>query len=141
MDTTEVLLRTALEPRGATMTLKLEGINAHKMINLFVKPEHNYMEATAGCGGVSFPSSASVKRFVVTASVVAIGTSPIVARSTVKPLQNVRLSLPIDGRRTPADIGEHYKRLRTEIVAAGIPLLSDEELREEIRDRKGVREP
>ena len=35
--------------------------------------------------------------------------------------------------------GNPFKRLREEIVAAGIPLLSDPELRQEIRERRGIR--
>ena len=36
--------------------------------------------------------------------------------------------------------GERYRRLRDEIVASGLPLLDDEELREEIESRKRDRE-
>ncbi len=35
---------------------------------------------------------------------------------------------------------ERYRRLRGEIVASGSPQLNDEELREEIRSRKGDRD-
>ena len=35
---------------------------------------------------------------------------------------------------------ERYRRLRDEIVASGLPLLDDEELRNEIESRKGDRE-
>lgn len=34
---------------------------------------------------------------------------------------------------------ERYRRLRDEIVASGLPLLSDDELRKEIESRKGDR--
>lgn len=36
---------------------------------------------------------------------------------------------------------ERYRRLRGEIVASGLPLLGDDELRREIESRKGDREP
>jgi hypothetical protein len=39
----------------------------------------------------------------------------------------------------PAGAAERYARLKEEIVASGVPLLSDDELREEIRQRKGVK--
>ncbi len=36
------------------------------------------------------------------------------------------------------DAAEKYRRLREKIVASGIPLLTDSELRREIRARKGT---
>ena len=36
------------------------------------------------------------------------------------------------------DASEKYAKLRENIVAAGIPLLTDAELRREIRERKGT---
>jgi hypothetical protein len=46
--------------------------------------------------------------------------------------------LAIADRNTEA-AGERYRRLRDEIVASGLPLLDDEELRKEIESRKGDR--
>ena len=37
--------------------------------------------------------------------------------------------------------GERYRRLREELVASGVPLLDDEELRKEIAARRGDCEP
>jgi len=42
--------------------------------------------------------------------------------------------------RNTETAGERYRRLRSEIVASGLPLLGDEELRKEIESRKGDRE-
>ena len=39
--------------------------------------------------------------------------------------------------KNPAIAAEKYRRLREKIVSAGIPLLTDKELRREIRERKG----
>jgi hypothetical protein len=36
--------------------------------------------------------------------------------------------------------GDRYRRLRTEIVASGSPLLNDDEIRDEIQSRKSDRE-
>ena len=58
----------------------------------------------------------------------------------VEPLENIRFISPSSHEPHTETTLERYKRLRGDIVAAGIPLLSDEELREEIRERKGVRE-
>lgn len=42
--------------------------------------------------------------------------------------------------RNTETAGERYRRLRDEIVASGLPLLGDEELRKEIESRKDDRE-
>jgi len=36
--------------------------------------------------------------------------------------------------------GDRYRRLRTEIVASGVPLLDDDAIREEIESRKSDRQ-
>jgi hypothetical protein len=36
-------------------------------------------------------------------------------------------------------VEDQYSRIREEIVASGLPMLSDDEVRAEIRERKGVR--
>ena len=39
----------------------------------------------------------------------------------------------------PSNLRERYAQLRDEIVRAGIPLLDDEEIRREIRERRGIK--
>lgn len=88
------------------------------------------------------PSMPTIRHFVG-ASVIALGTIVVHADTDdLNPFPNVTLELPDSGDRTSSEsTAERYQALRGEIVSAGIPLLNDDELREEIRDRKGVREP
>jgi hypothetical protein len=97
-----------------------------------------YPVPSAKSSGVSFPPN--VTRFVMVTTVAVFGTCPTL--TTMEPLQNVAFVFPALSHATPTETTlERYEKRRKEIVASGIPLLSDEELREEIRDRKGVREP
>jgi antitoxin ParD1/3/4 len=43
-----------------------------------------------------------------------------------------------EGQASGIAEGNPFKRLRGKIAAAGIPLLSDDELRQEIRERRGI---
>ena len=53
-------------------------------------------------------------------------------------LQNIAFTNTPPGLNQQASAAEKYARLREEIVAAGIPPLTDKELRQEIRERKGL---
>ena len=117
-------------------------MNQHDGIQSPDRPKM-FDELAAGCGGVTLPSIPTVKEFVVSVSVIALGTSALPTDTNdLNPMQNVTLVLPASVDRASSEAtAERYQALRGEIVAAGIPLLSDDELREEIRERKGVREP
>jgi len=68
-----------------------------------------------------------------------VGTAPYApSEASVVPLGGIRFVLP-SAAESPEALAAHYERLRDEIVASGSPLLSDEELREEIRSRRGDR--
>lgn len=112
-------------------------------INVFLQGEHHLADPSAASGGVSFPATPSLRRFAITTTVVALGTvSAVPDMKGSQPLQNVTLVLPTESSSMPTETtAAKFRKLKDEIVASGIPLLSDEDLREEIRDRKGAREP
>ena len=99
------------------------------------RPE--YQHSTSEVGGVS---SSPLQRLIRTGLVTGIaimGTIPL-------PVEDVDLtSSGIEVRFVfpPSDFvaEDEYSRIRDEIVASGLPMLSDDEVRAEIRERKGVR--
>lgn len=107
-------------------------------VNLFLVDQNAaYPEPSAKSGGVSFPSIAHFKRFVMATSVVALGTSPT-STTTMTPLRGVTFVFPATPDVMPTETtAERYERRRKEIVASGIPLLGDDEIRAEIKDRRG----
>ena len=109
-------------------------------IDAFLSPEHQYREPTASADGVSFPAVPKVPWFIVATTIIAFGTAPL-GREAIDPgkFQNLKIVLPATSQVKASTAAERYARLKQEIVAAGVPLLNDEELREEIRSRKGIR--
>jgi hypothetical protein len=116
--------------------------NQPPAIDVFLSPEHQYREPSASADGVSFPALPKFA-FIIATSIVALGTaSPGSEAIDVTKFQGLKIVLPSASQAKATTTAERYARLKQEIVAAGIPLLNDEELREEIRSRKGVkREP
>jgi hypothetical protein len=109
-------------------------------IDLSFSPERRFRDPTAGADGVSFPAVPTLTRLVVATTIIALGTSSLGSESIdEKKFQNRKIVFPSATQVKAATTGERYARLKQEIVAAGIPLLTDEELREEIRSRKGVK--
>ncbi|OFW39796.1 MAG: hypothetical protein A3J28_09090 [Acidobacteria bacterium RIFCSPLOWO2_12_FULL_60_22] len=105
----------------------------------FLSPEHQYREPTASADGVSFPPIPKVA-FIIAATIIAFGTaSPGSEAIDLKRFEDLRIVLPATSQANAATAAERYAQLKQEIVAAGVPLLNDEELREEIRSRKGVK--
>ncbi|MBZ5560080.1 MAG: hypothetical protein LAO77_22720 [Acidobacteriia bacterium] len=105
-------------------------------LNVEAHRRETYPEPSAESGGVSFKPATLAVPFVVTATV--MGTPSVTAAVSMQPLQNVTFVFP--GRATSSETLERYEKRRKEMIASGIPLLSDEEIRAEIRDRKGVDE-
>jgi hypothetical protein len=120
--------------------------------NVFLKGEHAYPQPSAPADGATFPAIpdgnhiARWKQITVATVVVsALGTSSVlrnIPNPRALPLVGFALELPSTVQHAPPEIAaERYNQLRREIIAAGIPLLGDNELREEIASRRGEREP
>jgi hypothetical protein len=123
-------------------TTKLQDIEQAPLIHAFIAPEHQYPEPKAGVEGVSFPDIPML-RPAITTGVIAVGTITVGG----EPLdhakyEDLRVDAGISTIAGPAVTGavaEQYARLRVEMERVGLPLLDDEELRQEIKDRKGAR--
>ncbi len=115
--------------------------NEQPVIDAFISTEHQYPEPTAAADGVSFPALPTLKRFVITTTVIALGTTSLTntQRVDLDQFQGLGLVFPSGPEAKPLAAAERFAQLRREIVAAGIPLLNDDELREEIRERKGIK--
>jgi hypothetical protein len=73
-------------------------------------------------------------------SEVAAGFAAIAAAEGRSPEEYLRELVEREVRsRSPETRAERFARLKADIVASGIPLLNDEELLAEIRDRRGSR--
>lgn len=101
----------------------------------FACPGPQHSQPTALVDGASFPAIPTMGGFLAVTSMTAVGTTS--CQCLPPAMKNLDLALP--AKPGAAASARRYARLREEIVAAGIPLLDDEELRAEIRDRKGVR--
>ena len=72
------------------------------------------------------------------------GTEVIVERNA-QPVAILRAAEPrrrteiVASPENSTSEADEYTRMREEIVASGLPMLSDDELRAEIQERKGVR--
>jgi hypothetical protein len=81
-----------------------------------------------------------LRKAVVVAGLVTSGSLTVGPQSVdMSKLQNVTISIETGnhGMSGPAR-ASRYLKLRESIVSAGIPLLDDDELRQEIRERKGL---
>lgn len=109
-------------------------------IDVFVRQEHQYPEPTAGADGVTFPPIPTLKWLAGTTSIIAIGTASLTTQPIdTNKFQGLTIVLPATSQTRTATAAERYAHLKQEIVASGVPLLNDEELRAEIRERKGVK--
>jgi hypothetical protein len=116
---------------------------ATNMRNVFLRGENSYTPPAAGFNGASFPALPTLKHITLATTVFisALGTASAADAMTPTPLTDIRFILPASIAVAASETAaERYRRLRSEIVAAGIPLLGDEELREEIESRRGDRE-
>ena len=116
-------------------------VDNQEPINPFISAQNQYRQPSARVDGVSFSTnSPPVRRFVIATSIIALGTASITGHS-VPPaaFEGHRIVLPETPSASVAPVSARYDQLRQDIIASGVPLLSDEELRQEIQDRKGVR--
>jgi hypothetical protein len=103
------------------------------------RPEYQHLPQSFEVGGVSFPPFHLLKRTAVVTGVAMLGTIPLPATDYLDLAADgieVVFAFPSSSDLTAED---DYSRIREEIVASGLPMLSDEEVRTEIRDRKGSR--
>lgn len=89
-----------------------------------------FQRTSANVGGMSFSSAPTLGKLLVAT---VIGTIPV-APVDLATLPNLGIQLVL---REPDNTDDDYSRIRQEMIASGIPMLSDDELRREIRERKG----
>jgi hypothetical protein len=89
-----------------------------------------FQKCSAEVGGMS---SSTILGGVVFA--VAVGTMSVAAPFDPASLQTINVHFVLPGEDDQTD--DNYSRIRQEIAASGIPMLNDDELRREIRERKG----
>ena len=107
-------------------------------MNLIVSSQHQYRVPSASADGVSFSmNSPQMRQFVMATGIIALGTAPITG-SDGRPaiFEGHRLAV---SSKALVPLSARYEMLRQDIVASGVPLLNDEELRQEISERKGIR--
>lgn len=103
--------------------------------------ENQCPEPSAATDSVSFPAMVPLKNFIFTAAFVVLGTTSPLGDQPIDLEEFRGLSFEFPSPTSgPVSASERYAKLRQEIVAAGIPFLNDDELREEIRDRKGKKQ-
>lgn len=109
-------------------------------IDLFFSRENQYREPTAGADGVSFPPQPTLKRFAIVTSTIMRGTVSTGGQHfDMSQFPDLTIVLPSASHRKRATAAERYAQLKQDIVASGVPLLDDEDLRAEICERKGVK--
>jgi len=123
-------------------TTKLQGMEQAPIIHAFIAPAHQYPEPKAGVEGVSFPDMPMLKR-AITTGLIAFGTVTVGGEPFDQAkYEGLRIDLVFSAVTDSARIAtaaERYAQLRAAMEKAGLPLLGDEELRQEIKERKGVR--
>lgn len=108
----------------------------------FNASKHKYLFPRARVEGASFPAMPMPRRAIATGTnpegTITIGVEPI--DYATGPQLEIDLMLspePDPGRAVTA--AERYANIRRAMSEAGYPLLNDEEVRQEIAERKGVR--
>jgi hypothetical protein len=123
-------------------TTRLSRSERASLICGFITPEHQYVEPKAGVEGVSFPAVPTLTRAITpgmfTSGATSTGSEPLDPSA----YQDLRIDLvfPTDADQgRVAAAAEQYAQLRADMEKAGLPLLDDEDLRQEIRTRRGIR--
>ena len=101
------------------------------------RPEYQHSQSFI-VGGISFSPTHLLKRSALVRSIIVVGTIPFPGHDSDLLSQGIEAHFvfPLSPDPTAKD---EYSKIREEIVASGLPMLSDEEVRVEIRDRKGGR--
>jgi len=101
--------------------------------------ECRYDQPSASTDGVSFRAIPRLKR-VATTTVMVLGTASIGCQPPdLRAFDHSALVLPSTLPDEMTTLAERYAKLREGIAASGIAMLDDERLREEIRDRRGLK--
>jgi hypothetical protein len=120
-------------------TAKLENNDDRSVVFVLPTPEYQVGEPQIGVMGVSFPRVPTLKR-AMTTSIFAFGSTTVESEAVKSLDLKINLIFPADPEESEnLSAAERYVQLRKEIVESGLPLLNDEELRQEIRERKGVK--
>jgi hypothetical protein len=103
------------------------------------RPEYQRSTQSPSVGGISFSPLSLLQRRAILAGVAVIGTIPLPVEGLdlLSTGMEVTFVFPSSSDLNAED---EYSRIREEIVASGLPLLGDDEVRAEIRDRRGVRD-
>ena len=98
----------------------------------------NSTQPSANVGGISFSPMSFMRQTVAITGLALMG-----AISTPKesgdPFPVIEATFSFPDLRVVILEADGYSRIREEIVAAGLPMLSDDEVRSEIKERKGTR--
>ena len=108
-------------------------------IDGFSSTGFEYPKPTANADGVSLATVPRVAQGVVALMLFFGTSSPGSQAIDLRKFQNLKIAFPSASQVETTSASERYAALKQEIVAAGVPLLNDEELRQEIRTRKGLR--
>jgi hypothetical protein len=106
------------------------------------RPEYQHSTQPLSVGGISFSPFPTLKRtalagiFVI--GTIVIGTIPIPVGDFDSMLGGMETTFVFPSASDSAAEDE-YSRIREEIVASGLPMLNDDEVRDEIRERRGIR--
>jgi hypothetical protein len=99
------------------------------------RPEYQQSELSGVCSISSYPLTI-LRRTALVTTMAVVGTIPVPVEDPDLPYNGIEASFVF-----PSSSGivadDAYSRIREEIIAAGIPMLGDEELRLEIKERKG----
>lgn len=132
------------------MTVRIETVvqTERSTVTSFIGSGYELPEPRAAVSSISVPGLPALDRRLTAArrafiaSAIAVGTmtaGPTPPQNPVGPVNLTIESVVVTVPEPSVSAAEEYARLREQIVAADIPLLNDEELREEIRERKGLK--
>src|SRR5579863_5426627 len=93
---------------------------------------------TSDVGGIGSVPLSSLRHAALVVSIAVSGTVPFPAEAaSVYPGIEARFVFPSSSPEETVE--DEYARIRGEIVASGLPALNDDDVRAEIRERKGDR--
>jgi len=119
------------------MEIRAENVNPAEIVSF--EQNYSYSQPMAGIDGASFPAMPRLRHFAITGGI-AFGTTSIGSQPPdLSAFEHCTIAVRVVPHDASVTLAEQYSRLREEIVASGTPMLSDEELRNEIRERRGAR--
>jgi hypothetical protein len=118
-------------------TISLSESNEAMIILDAWHPEYQRSESS-GVGGICSSPLSLLKRTALVATVVAVGTIPVPVEAADLLYNGIEATFVFPSASEVPEEDE-YSRIRREIVASGLPMLNDDEVRVEIMERKGIR--